>query len=81
MGVLSCIREGCSNIMCDIYVPSIGYICNVCAKEFVERYSHNEYKNDSEITEALKTFLEEEKLHGNLSSPTDLHTWIDQYRK
>ena len=34
MGVMSCARKGCTNIMCDIYIPEIGYICHECQQEF-----------------------------------------------
>lgn len=33
MGVLSCDRAGCENIMCDSYSYEYGYICNECFDE------------------------------------------------
>ena len=36
MGVMSCSRRGCENIMCDRYSYAFGYICNECYKELVE---------------------------------------------
>lgn len=33
MGVLPCNREGCTNIMCDYYSPTYGYICQYCLEE------------------------------------------------
>lgn len=35
MGVLSCDRRGCQNIMCDRLNPTFGYICNDCFNELV----------------------------------------------
>lgn len=34
MGVKSCNRHYCDSIMCDTYIPEIGYICSGCQKEF-----------------------------------------------
>ena len=34
MGVLSCYRNGCDNIMCNTYVNEVGYICYECQAEF-----------------------------------------------
>ena len=36
MGVLSCDRLGCQNIMCDRLSFKYGYICNECFDELVE---------------------------------------------
>lgn len=36
---MACSRRDCHNIMCDIYVPGIGYICHECAKEFSDLYA------------------------------------------
>jgi len=34
MGVKSCCRKGCDEIMCFAYVDDIGYICRDCVEEF-----------------------------------------------
>jgi hypothetical protein len=34
MGVMSCSRKRCPNIMCDTHIDDIGYICYDCQKEF-----------------------------------------------
>ena len=34
MGVKACSRSGCGSIMCDTYVPEIGYVCPECQREF-----------------------------------------------
>jgi len=36
MGVLSCHREYCPNIMCTKYSSEFGYICDECFEELVE---------------------------------------------
>ena len=36
MGVMTCSRGDCNNIMCDTYVSSVGYICYECQQEFKE---------------------------------------------
>ena len=36
MSVMTCIKRDCWNIMCDTYVPLIGYICPDCQREFKE---------------------------------------------
>ena len=36
MGVKSCSRKNCENIMCDTYIDNIGYICDECQKEFID---------------------------------------------
>ena len=35
MGVLTCGREDCGNIMCDRYSSQHGYICRECFEELV----------------------------------------------
>ncbi len=36
MGVCSCCREGCDNIMCDRRIRTLGYICGDCYDELLE---------------------------------------------
>jgi len=36
MGVLSCNRYGCSDIMCERYSYNYGYICRECFDELIE---------------------------------------------
>lgn len=35
MGVMSCSRRGCDNVMCDRYSPEFGHICHECFNELV----------------------------------------------
>lgn len=64
MGVLQCSRRGCDNIMCDIYVPQIGYVCNECREEFIFRMKVRDLRYDSEIHAALEEFMDTYAYHG-----------------
>lgn len=41
MGVMSCCRKNCDNIMCDNYITNIGYICNDCLSELYNYKKRN----------------------------------------
>lgn len=61
MGVMSCSRNTCDNIMCDTYVDGdVGYVCNECQQEFKEYLSKEgiRSKTEDEIHRALKAFME-----------------------
>jgi len=64
MGVMACSRKNCESIMCDTYIPEIGYICNYCQKEFikyVERIEPSDSKekfSDHRIKNELEIFME-----------------------
>lgn len=45
MGVLSCNRRGCSNIMCDRASHTYGYICNECFEELVDSGPNTDIEN------------------------------------
>lgn len=51
MSVLACDRRGCSSVMCDLYSPTYGYICNSCFNELVESGAETN----------IKEFMEGEK--------------------
>ena len=59
MGVMTCNRQNCGNIMCDIYINDIGYICYECKNEFKD-YLNSENKtnlSEGEMTIELKKFM------------------------
>lgn len=59
MGVLSCSRPDCPQIMCDVYVNGIGYVCYECQKEFRD-YLEKEGLNpqtEGEIRRELQKFM------------------------
>lgn len=41
MGVMSCNRKGCKNVMCDRYSEKHGYICDECFDQLVNTESIN----------------------------------------
>jgi len=57
MGVMACSRGNCENIMCDTYVPSVGYICNDCKSEFSEYAKSKGLSTESEIIILLSEFM------------------------
>lgn len=63
MSVLACNRVGCNNIMCDTYVPHIGYICFECQKEFINFLINNGYivNNEYQVIEHLEQFMSKYK--------------------
>ncbi len=38
MSVLQCSRKNCENVMCDDYIPNIGYICSECLSELIQKH-------------------------------------------
>lgn len=76
MGVMSCYRKNCDNIMCDTYVLGIGYVCNDCKNQFktyLERKGLNP-KTMSEIHEELEVFMKIPK-----TEEDDREATIDQF--
>jgi len=63
MGVMSCSRNDCDNILCDTYVQSIGYICYECKSEFKEYLKKNGLNPTSErqINNELEKFMDTSK--------------------
>lgn len=80
MGVLACSRKGCENIMCDTYVPEVGYVCKSCQQEFknyIEIQKPGQKLYDYEIKEELKFFI----TFGVPDSfgETDIDSFFDNY--
>lgn len=65
MGINSCSRTDCNNIMLsdDFYDSNIGFVCSDCIQEFKKYLENNnlEPKTKFEISEALKIFIETSK--------------------
>lgn len=59
MGVLTCSRRDCDNIMCAYYVPSVGYICNDCKDEFIRFVNIRGIRvdNDADVESELQMFM------------------------
>jgi len=60
MGVMNCSRKDCNEIMCQTYIPSVGYICGDCKFEF-ENNLNEVCMTEIEFIEELKTFIEKPK--------------------
>ena len=60
MSVKSCTRVNCENIMCETYVPMIGYVCDECQEEFKLNYPRY-IDNESTIRANLEEFIETRK--------------------
>lgn len=74
MGVMNCYRKGCENILCDTYIPDIGYICRECKEEFKEKYPH--IKGEL-IPQMLKEFIQIHKQ--NIEPDTTVEDYFNQY--
>jgi len=75
MGIMSCSKNGCENIMCDRYSEEMGYICYECFSELEElqklkpeiniddiRNWMDKPKNDNDYTQPM---INLEKLFSN----------------
>ena len=68
MGVLSCNRNGCTNILCHRYSPIFGYICEECFTELKQKrtpvsdfmFSKKETVNFDPFTESYYNSVFEE---------------------
>jgi hypothetical protein len=63
MGVMTCSRRDCDEIMCNTYIPDVGYICNDCKSDFHKHCDETGINPDNEydIKEELKDFMKESK--------------------
>ena len=63
MGVMSCYRNGCGNIMCDTYVSSVGYVCSDCQNEFSVLFPRK--YSERKLVKKLMEFMNTEKRYNN----------------
>lgn len=63
MGVMSCSRKGCPEIMCQTYIDGIGHICYDCQKEFQEVMGEDAELSEQHMYEQLKAFMTTEPRH------------------
>lgn len=63
MGVMSCSRSHCDQIMCSTYVQSIGYVCRECQDEFQEYLISKNVNpnNEALIRNQLELFMDTRK--------------------
>lgn len=84
MGVMSCCRKHCDGIMCDTYVPSVGYVCYECKEEF-KKYLQQQnrdltYFTTEKLTEKLEKFMSTPKNRYNLGDETTtVEDFFDEY--
>jgi len=83
MGVMSCYRNNCENIMCDIYVNGIGYVCYECQSEFKEYLASNGIvvETEGEIKRELQKFMESEKDAYTKGKNMSVDEFFNEYRK
>lgn len=61
---MRCSRNSCENILCNTYIPSVGYVCSECKEQF-KTYVVEEKINTTKWTEiiaALERFLLTDKI-------------------
>lgn len=81
MGVMSCSRPNCPQIMCDKHVDGIGYVCYECRKEFKE-YLEKEGLNpatEGEIKRELQKFMATEKGIYETGKPMTVNEFFELY--
>ena len=84
MSVLSCARPDCDRIMCNTYVPSVGYVCRECQKEFKNYLcSQKDIIVDSKgsIVKALEKFMETRKGDYDKGQEVDADGFFSEYTK
>jgi hypothetical protein len=57
MGVSTCNRKGCDEIMPQTYLQGIGYICYDCKTEFI-KYFQNRFGDEDQPESIIKNELE-----------------------
>jgi len=65
MGVMSCSRNGCENIMCSRYSDEFGYICYECFQELKDKQECDHslsLKKIKKFMEKPKTIFNSEKI-------------------
>lgn len=81
MGVMSCSRRGCDEIMCHTHVTGVGYICRSCQEEF-KLYLQRENKDpktEIAIIDELKEFMETYKNKYSDNPEMDINEFFDKY--
>lgn len=82
MGVITCDRKGCDNILSEYYIPGVGDVCRECMAEFKEYVKgimppvEGEYGAE----QALKSFMHKPKAQ-QYTSNFDIDAWAEQYSR
>lgn len=83
MGVMSCSRKDCENIMCHTYVNDIGYICSDCQREF-EEIMGDQQLSGTKMAEELEIFMKTSATHRNIAGsnePITARELFNRYKK
>lgn len=83
MGVMSCSKRGCDNIMCDTYVNDIGYICYSCKEEFKTYLNKENIKAETagEIRKVLETFMKIRKDYYTSGNEMSIDEFFESYTR
>ena len=81
MGVMSCSRKECDNIMCDIYIQSVGYICYDCKNEFKEYLLQNNLTptTEGQINKELILFMDTSKDYYKEGNDISVDDFFNQF--
>lgn len=83
MGVMSCSRNDCEEIMCDTYIEDVGYVCSECQFKF-KQLLEKEDKNEGVLTrkEMAIAFSDFMKTSKHFDSDDDDYTIsVDEFFK
>ena len=58
MDVMNCSKIGCDEILCETYIPDLGYICYGCMKDFKQSVSHIHIKSKEEMLPRFSLFMD-----------------------
>lgn len=77
---MSCNRKNCDTILCDTYVPHVGYICHECQREFGEFIDKRgiDPQTEGEIVSALSVFMQTDKVLSS-STPMTVREFFDKH--
>ena len=83
MGVMTCCRNYCQSIMCDTYIPTIGYICRWCQQEFKDYLVTKEISINTEgdINRELEIFMKTKKDSYTAGKELTIEEFFEMYTK
>lgn len=75
---MNCNRNKCPNILCDTYVPSVGYICKECQGEFIE---YMKSIDSMDIDNQLKVSIDTPKGSQNSNIEFYIKQYFEEYTR
>lgn len=79
MGVKTCSRAGCGDIMCDTAIPDIGYICYSCQDEFKAYIASKPVYSEMKMLKRLKKFMDSESKLKSGQEPFDVDAYFRKH--